>query len=91
MTFVIIILAGVALWVVARNSAAISTATTQSERSKRWRTMFFACVAVLGLLFLMKGAGFVVGIGLLLPALVVGAIVLGMMILARVTGARRRG
>jgi len=91
MTFVIIVLAGIALWVLARSSAAMSTATTEIERSKRWRTMIFACVAVLALLFLMKGAGFVIGIGLLLPALVVGAILLGAMVLARIASARKRG
>jgi hypothetical protein len=88
MTIVIIILAGVGLWVIARNSAAMSAATTQPERSKRWRATLFACAGVLALLFLMRGAGFVAGIGLLLPALAIGAIVATVMVFMRVVRPR---
>jgi hypothetical protein len=88
MTIVIIILAGVGLWVLARNSAAMSAATTQPERSKRWRATLFAGAGVLALLFLMKGAGFVAGISLLLPALVIGAVVIGAMVFMRVVRSR---
>ena len=88
MTVVIIILAGVGLWLVARNSVAMSAATTQPERSKRWRATLFACAGVFALIFLMRGAGFVAGIGLLLPALVIGGVVLGALVLMRVTRSR---
>lgn len=66
MTLIVIAIAATVLFAVGRSSAALS-GSSGAMRRRHVRTIALAGAALLFAIFMMKGAGFVAGIGLVLP------------------------
>ncbi|GAC1416356.1 MAG: hypothetical protein NVSMB5_06520 [Candidatus Velthaea sp.] len=79
MTIVVIMVAAAVLLVVGRSGAAMSHSYGAARR-RHVRNIGIAAAVLLAALFVMKGAGFVVAVGLLLPLIAIGivaAIIIG--------------
>ena len=71
----VIAIGAAVLFVVGRSGAAISQ-SSGAVRRRHMRNIALAALVLVVILFLMKGAGFVVGIGLLLPLVLCGIAVI---------------